>query len=936
MRRFAECGERAVILDPLVGAVVPESSEKPEIDGPKRRSARIVQPVPVTITGVDALGRPFQERTSTVTVNCHGCRYLSKHYVLKNMWVNMEVPHNETGRPPRKVRGRVSWIQRPHTVRELFQIGVELETSGNLWGIAFPPSDWFPFPDVPKIPESHSTDVSVEPSAPGVSQQPSQSPGFPPVDQEESNIRVIPMPHPGESSSVLERQVARLVAEAQEQLHSTARESASRAIEEQTRPLLSTLEGQLKEAAEKSVDTAISAHLGQLQLDLQARLEAEHDARIERIRADLSLERQRQVDEARAQIEAQIGIIEEGRRTSLDQEIQNQLQDANEKIEELNAGLGLNAHLAQAAIEQVRRESREAAERESRSWQERLLAQEVEGQERIARLEEAARRLGEQISMVTAAAETGWRKVLDDDLATAQSNLSEKIETSIEAAVHRAAERLAHSTREIEDQMERRMVSAVSSSAGEAQTHLSALRDSIGFEVARTQSALAELQQFSARIEAQRSEFSSEIGSSKAQLAWQSEALLEAQSNELSLRADAVMAVLAARLQPELEASGQETIARMVSELEERIAPHVARATEIVNGLSLTEAHSSRLISQHQDLLWQTSDRILQESVSRAKEILDQIERNFGETAHVAATKWTAELDAKATETTQNTFEALYKSADWYEKKMQTQMLSSIQKGLVEAESGMREKAGEISGLFAGELDRYSRSYVDHAQKQIEDHAGDVVERVKLHVEQSADAAASGFAERAAHLTREQLGLWQEKASATFERQATRAEEHATQIRLDLEKKTESLASEFLNHLTRNARETLANGDQELIAQLVRTKEHMRVEGQSVENELKKSLESLGIRSMEEYRQRLENSSNSWMLTTVSKLHQQSEGLMDQIALAAESKLRATCTVVFAEMGELLRQRLSVLMPSPDSLAIESPNQKPATQGGQG
>ncbi len=107
----------------------------------KRRSTRIMQAVPLAVTGVDALGRPFTERTSTLIINCHGCRYQSKHYVLKNMWVTLEVPHPEGGQPPREVRGRVAWIQRPRPVRQLFQVALELETPGNTWGIAFPPPD---------------------------------------------------------------------------------------------------------------------------------------------------------------------------------------------------------------------------------------------------------------------------------------------------------------------------------------------------------------------------------------------------------------------------------------------------------------------------------------------------------------------------------------------------------------------------------------------------------------------------------------------------------------------------------------------------------------------------------------------------------------------------------------------------------------------------
>ena len=138
------------------------ANNSPDIQ--KRRTSRIEQAVPLTVLGVDALGRPFQERTSTLIVNCHGCRYQSKHYVLKNMWVTLEVPHPEMGHEPRSVRGRVMWIQRPRTVRELFQVGVELEAGGNLWGIAFPPADWFDFTDtlpaIPEIPAPTTSDTA--------------------------------------------------------------------------------------------------------------------------------------------------------------------------------------------------------------------------------------------------------------------------------------------------------------------------------------------------------------------------------------------------------------------------------------------------------------------------------------------------------------------------------------------------------------------------------------------------------------------------------------------------------------------------------------------------------------------------------------------------------------------------------------------------------
>ena len=43
-----------------------ESGANPNTELRKRRSTRIVQAVPLVVTGVDALGRPFVERTSSL------------------------------------------------------------------------------------------------------------------------------------------------------------------------------------------------------------------------------------------------------------------------------------------------------------------------------------------------------------------------------------------------------------------------------------------------------------------------------------------------------------------------------------------------------------------------------------------------------------------------------------------------------------------------------------------------------------------------------------------------------------------------------------------------------------------------------------------------------------------------------------------------------
>src|SRR5467141_3675144 len=254
----------------------------------KRRSTRIVQAVPLVVTGVDALGRPFVERTSSLIINCHGCRYQSKHYVLKNMWVTMEIPHQESGQPPRTVRGRVAWIQRPRTVRQLFQVALELEVSGNVWGIAFPPEDWTASPEmtqvVMKLDEAHGTSQSPPPAA---ETDAASHLGEAELQPAADNLRLFPSPTSATDASLqLARQVARLVADAKQQIQAATREAASQAVSAERR--LSFEQWEQKFAAgraEIANETAHAIEKFQQQADEHSR--TAHAAAAEALRTEL-------------------------------------------------------------------------------------------------------------------------------------------------------------------------------------------------------------------------------------------------------------------------------------------------------------------------------------------------------------------------------------------------------------------------------------------------------------------------------------------------------------------------------------------------------------------------------------------------------------------------------------------------------------------------
>jgi len=76
------------------------------------------------------------------------------------------------------------------------------------------------------------------------------------------------------------------------------------------------------------------------------------------------------------------------------------------------------------------------------------------------------------------------------------------------------------------------------------------------------------------------------------------------------------------------------------------------------------------------------------------------------------------------------------------------------------------------------------------------------------------------------------------------------------------------------------------------------------------QKEVRSSLAQISTDAAGEYKHRLENVSNTWILATVAKLDHQSRDVVSGISVNAEEKLRAACNEVFGNVGESLKKRL--------------------------
>ncbi|HEV2616759.1 MAG TPA: hypothetical protein VGU63_09155, partial [Candidatus Acidoferrales bacterium] len=380
----------------------------------RRRSTRIEQTLPLVIRGVDLLGQPFEERTAAQSLSFHGCRYSSKHHLPKNTWITIEVPAGRMQKEPLNARARVTWIQRPRTLRELFQVGVELETGSNVWGVALPPTDWA------------STNIEgMRPSA----------------------VRPEAPPEERPLESYLEEQLA----DATNRTSSSGMERTEPT--EQESPLLRELRSQFESRTQKLVEEARFAAkqvVEERTNDFHNKLNEE-----QRATADAFYQKWRQEFEGR-EAEAQEKIS-----SDLTQKLAEQVAQVRQEVHEnLDTSWG-NAW--EQRLQSLREEARAVSEEAARQSEQRLEAK--LSQHRNELREELTRHAAAQGAVEqrdkSAEMQQSVRERLREEMEAARTQWNELLESSLDSAAQRLAGRVTESSQQVLQAAEQKLAARV-------------------------------------------------------------------------------------------------------------------------------------------------------------------------------------------------------------------------------------------------------------------------------------------------------------------------------------------------------------------------------------------------------------------------------------------------------------------------------------------
>jgi hypothetical protein len=266
-------------------------SSNPVVYPHKRRSSRIGKSVPLAVNGLDVSRAPYREEVTTVTISCHGCSYQMKHEVHPGDIVVLDMGRPTNGLAQTTSRARVKSTQKLRTVKDqVYDVAVEFETAGNIWGISPPPEDWFPAQDA-KVVETASSgrELRVMPrSEPQI--VPGRSAAAPTSPLKKSEAAISPSQSLPDLMAGLSQQIQVMVSET----------TAVSLVSEKNR-LIAEFRAQLEDEATKTLERVMTTSkevwarraLKELSEQQEAAARANHERWIRAIEQDLQTAKER-------------------------------------------------------------------------------------------------------------------------------------------------------------------------------------------------------------------------------------------------------------------------------------------------------------------------------------------------------------------------------------------------------------------------------------------------------------------------------------------------------------------------------------------------------------------------------------------------------------------------------------------------------------------
>jgi hypothetical protein len=868
----------------------------------RRRSERLSESLPLIVRGIDLLGQPFEERTTTLAFNHHGCRYASKHHLPRNTWVTLDLPlaaaqsaahanaatnasAHSTENARTTLRARVAWVQRPHSIRDFFQIAVELESPANVWGTDAP--EWNSA--AAAIPEAFPSPASLIRSIPRFTEQPA-------MDTAAENPGDF-MDHFQTEARIDSQEIHTAPEAACEPTHETPH--LAEAAPAADNPLLRELRAELDRQAKDAVLAAAEQAREEV-LQTAAATVRERASSAEELFAKWKSEVEKMQAGAREEFFAQVAAKQDEALGALNSGFEEKFGQARELLGEISR-----------QAEALRAESGNAQEATSQVARVLLQLEAADAARSSKSIEPTKEEIAAQESAVAV-----WRQRLESEMTLAQGQWNELLQSSLDNNLQRMVEQLSERSHEVVRNAEQKMTERLgelrqpfAQAAAEARETFSGIQSALEQEVLKARSSLAEVKQVASRTE----EFSAQLEAASHdtvnELHRRLERILDAQTAEMNRRMENLSGEVSQRVIPVLDSLSHQFQERAVAEAEAKLAPHLERVPALLHELAAREVQLEDSLRLHRERLRQVSENNQREVGTQVAATLASLHADFEAARKDALVKWSEELDASGVRASHAAAESIGHTSEWLQQEARARLQALVEQSFVTAEAGLGQRSADAAQKFEAQLAAQSAEHLGQIRAQVEDVAGEVTAHTRTELDRAAEAAAASFGQLLHEVSDRETTQFAATTAAT---RRERAEEfdHATQQLLhQLDVNAFSSVEQFHAQMASQWETSVGEGRTALGAEFASALEGFRSERDAHQNEWTAQLERASGDAAGKFQDRLQTTADSWVMASVRRLNEHGQNGIESLLRSADQALRDSCSKVFDGLAQMLRER---------------------------
>jgi hypothetical protein len=627
----------------------------------------------MTVRGIDLLGHPFEERTATLTLNMQGCRYFSKYNLPRNSWITVEIGNGE---PHNMSRARVAWIHRPHSIRELFQVAIELEEAGNIWGLPGVPEDG---------PQNSTREAAPDAGAP----RNGENTAF--------------------GSFVIPENVPKEIPE------DIAKDILNDIPKEESASSMTSNPADFSNAGNPSGS------------EVQSAQSTEHTAAI-------------------------------------------------------------------------------------------------------------------------------WRERLTSEMAVAQQQWDELLQSSIDRMLHRLAEQLPERT-----------------------------QDAVRLTEEKMKEQFAHLGQMLGQMSAEAQNALSSVKASIDQELW--------------------------RARDALDGLRHQTLERIGSEVEARIAPHAARVPELLRELTSREDQVGESLRLHRERLRQAADHAVRDVTSQIEAASAGLRSDFEKTRSEALTRWNEEVEALSARAGHSAGESIARTSEWHQQETRERLQVLVEQTVAAATATFEQETAKATGHFATQLEGQSAAHLAHIQQQLDGAANDTVGRTRTQLSEAAEAAAASFGQVLHNISSERAEEFRHASQSVIDQRRQEMESTAQEVKQSFDTDSNAAAEAFRQLAASHLDSAVTDAKEKLAAESNAALETHRGEREARLQDWTQDLNRLAGEAVDQCNGRIQTAADAWTVASVRRLNEHGQNIIESLMRSADQALRESASRIFEGLATTLREQ---------------------------